>query len=762
MTTVPPSNTSARTVFYIAASKDKLLATKLEKHLAGLKKQHIIAQWSGCKVTSSMRNLRTLEHALQQASVFLLLISPDFLASDICMTFVQQAIDLSVNGKKIVVPVLLRPALMQDVPFAHLESVPRDGRCVTSWRNRDEAFLDIAEALTELFEHSFPSLPQTQTSPLISSGHSIDMQSQVKRLRLLESMHQRWLKNVLEGQWLRNALLINPTFHELPGAIANPWQSAMQETELRKRPLPDGTSIIDIYDQAQGALLILGAPGMGKTTLLLALMRDLIERAKQYEDHAIPVFFHLAYWKEKRLPLVDWFAQELQDRYSLQANVAWNLVNTQQVLPLLDGLDMLHTETLSACVNTINEYRQAYHALPLVICSRSTEYLEQQARLILHRAVTLQPLTEQQIDLYLASTGKFAAIHEALLKDEALHTLATTPLVLSILTQIDEQMIPYNLNEMTIETRRSIIFTIYVESVLTRGEKHKLYSLLSETRRWLAWLAHEMEIHGHILFFPEHVQPDWLPAKQWSRVYYLCNGLVGGVLSGLALALVGNIAGSHVSAIVAGLVGLLIGSIGFALAARRIRLAAMTRHLVLKRHIGSLLFSLVVWLLVLITNQSGSFVGTLTTLILMFSLLPLLIGQLLKEPSDTLLEEAMTMPPNYGLRQATSNGIRIGSLVSISFGLLVILFQLLGVLTGHFISYLLLALLLGLFSGLILGGLAVLQIKILYWLLWQSRSTPRNYIEFLDYAAKHVLLSKVGSGYIFRYSLMQDYFYTLM
>lgn len=62
--------------------------------------------------------------------------------------------------------------------------------------------------------------------------------------------------------------------------------------------------ILDVFDEVGGALLILGAPGTGKTTLLLELARDLLDRAEHDPTHPIPVVFPLSSWAERRLPLV--------------------------------------------------------------------------------------------------------------------------------------------------------------------------------------------------------------------------------------------------------------------------------------------------------------------------------------------------------------------------------------------------------------------------------------------------------------------------
>ena len=608
------NTSSSRTVYYVAASADDALAAELDKHLRILKNQDSIMHWSGNKIIPGLKNLRLLEQELTQASVVLLLISPDFLASDVCNVVMRKALELSLNENRIVVPILLRPVSLENALFAHLECIPHNGRFVSTARDRDEAFVEIAEALVKLFNQPLSSEPQTTLST--SSGHFTGMQDQVNRERLLKRVHTIWIKGVLE-QWVHNAMLIHPDLHELPSAVENPWASIMQETKLPERPFADSTRIIDVYDKADGALLILGKPGAGKTTLLLELMRELLDRAEQYELHFLPVFFNLASWAEKRQSLAEWLIEELQCKYYVSRTIAKNWVNTQQVLPLLDGLDMLPANAIPACVDVINVYRQEHNAIPIVICSRSTEYLEQQARLTLPCAVTVQPLTEQQIDLYLSRAGKLEVLRSVLIEDEALHVLATTPLILSILIQTDQEMIARNLEDANIETLRYAIFTAYVESMLSRREKNMLYSPV-QAKNWLVWLAQQMERHKQFIFYPGHIQPDWLTEKWGVVVYYTGNGLVGALLSGMVLGLVGNIVGGQSLGIVTGLAGALVGGIGFAFASKRIRPVETAQRSSVKRQMGSLFYSLMLWLLVLLTNQSSGLSGTLTTIVIIF------------------------------------------------------------------------------------------------------------------------------------------------
>ena len=56
------------------------------------------------------------------------------------------------------------------------------------------------------------------------------------------------------------------------------------------------------------------------------------------------------------------------------------------------------------------------------------------------------------------------------------------------------------------------------------------------------------------------------------------------------------------------------------------------------------------------------------------------------------------------------------------------------------------------------GGLDMIQHFVLRVILWHQGRTPRNYYRFLDYSTDHILLQKVGSGYIFIHRLLLEHF----
>ena len=276
--------------------------------------------------------------------------------------------------------------------------------------------------------------------------------------------------------------------------------------------MPVGTSIIDVYDESDGALLLLGEPGAGKTTSLLELARDLLSRASSDETHPIPAIFNLSSWAQKRLSLPDWMVEELNSKYQVPHQLASQWTEGSHILPLLDGLDEVPETYRSLCVQTINAYRKEHGFSSMVVCSRAKEYLTLTIRIALNRAVTIEPLTFQQIDKYLSKKGKsFRTVQIALHNDTSLQEMVSTPLMLSIIA-LAFRNAPLGDEIMSTrdpEARRALIFEKYIEVVINRRGPINRYAP-EQTIHWLAWLAKKMQANNETEFYLERMQPDGL------------------------------------------------------------------------------------------------------------------------------------------------------------------------------------------------------------------------------------------------------------
>src|SRR5258708_822640 len=250
-------------------------------------------------------------------------------------------------------------------------------------------------------------------------------------------------------------------------------------TILASYQWPAGTRIAEIYDEGGGELLILGEPGAGKTTLLLELCRELLSRAEQEPTHPIPVIFNLASLvPRKRQSLALWLLEELETKYYVPRSIGSDWISTNQILPLLDGLDEVDASSRPACIQAINAYHQTHSLVPLVVCCGLNDYRSEANRLELSRAVTIAPLTTEQITASLAQIGeRIASLRSAFDHDPVLQELATTPLMLTILI-LAYQDSP--LEEIkgggSAEGRKAQIFATYTQRMLRRRKAETRYA----------------------------------------------------------------------------------------------------------------------------------------------------------------------------------------------------------------------------------------------------------------------------------------------
>jgi hypothetical protein len=101
---------------------------------------------------------------LQEADIVLLLISPDFLASDFCTRIeAARALERHRLGECRSIAVILRPCDWQETDLSTYLAIPTDGKPVSLWPNQDEALQNIVEAVREVLKVSVPISAEERT-----------------------------------------------------------------------------------------------------------------------------------------------------------------------------------------------------------------------------------------------------------------------------------------------------------------------------------------------------------------------------------------------------------------------------------------------------------------------------------------------------------------------------------------------------------------------------------------------------------------------
>jgi hypothetical protein len=185
-------------IFFAYAQVDEPLRDALEKHLSTLEWQGLITSWHNQKVLPGQEwEQKTLLH-LRTAHLILLLVSPDFLADHYFYRVeLEKAIERHQRGETTVIPVILREVDWRNSPLGKLQALPSNGRPVASWRNRDKAFLSIAEGIRKVVEAFRKTAKEKEQAswdqPLLDEAH-------VEQKREILEADQRVMKRAQSQQ----------------------------------------------------------------------------------------------------------------------------------------------------------------------------------------------------------------------------------------------------------------------------------------------------------------------------------------------------------------------------------------------------------------------------------------------------------------------------------------------------------------------------------------------------------------------------------
>ena len=270
-------------------------------------------------------------------------------------------------------------------------------------------------------------------------------------------------------------------------------------------------------------VVFLGDAGAGKTILVTQLVKQLLVRARELQEHRgaqptdtlIPFYVSAASW-DSGGDIVSWIGDQLARTYpQLGSEVARGAGDRMaddwlkhRVLPIIDGLDELPNSLRVKAIADINDRAE----LPVVVTSRPQEYMD--AFDAVGRSVSgsivldLNPLDISEVENYLLHTtaivpaGRWDDVFIRLNNDgeDPLKDVLTNPLMLWLASRVYEakSSFPGELaNSSCFGDRETIELHLlgeFVPAIYSHREgAHRSHWTPEQARRYLAFLAYHAE-----------------------------------------------------------------------------------------------------------------------------------------------------------------------------------------------------------------------------------------------------------------------------
>jgi NACHT domain len=307
-----------------------------------------------------------------------------------------------------------------------------------------------------------------------------------------------------------------------PSPASGTWAAGPNELSGKDRGLADVLARVPT-----GRLVVLGAPGAGKTMLMVRLVLDLL--ARRLPGGPVPMLMSLASWNLRDQDLHSWLADQLCIEHpGLAAAVPPGagegsqikaLLRDNLILPILDGMDEIPDAIRGEAIAEINNILEPGE--PLVLTCRTESYQKvvepQQGPGAILRAATvvLCPLEAADVSKYLRddATGplavtRWSAVITVLGTDAPAGQALTTPLMVGLARAIynprpGEQAAnlpdPAELCSPDLADRDAVanhLFDAFIPAAYRHLPGVRTPWKAQEANRWLAFLARQQEDQG--------------------------------------------------------------------------------------------------------------------------------------------------------------------------------------------------------------------------------------------------------------------------
>ena len=138
-------------LFVSYAHKDEKYKEDLEEHLSSLTRNKLIDSWHDRKIMPGTKWKDEIDSNLSEADIIIFLVSSSFINSDYSQEIeVKTAVKQHEKGRSVLIPVVIRACDWHDMIFSAFQGLPKDAKAVKSWRDEDEAWLDVVQGIKDV------------------------------------------------------------------------------------------------------------------------------------------------------------------------------------------------------------------------------------------------------------------------------------------------------------------------------------------------------------------------------------------------------------------------------------------------------------------------------------------------------------------------------------------------------------------------------------------------------------------------------------
>ncbi len=161
-------------VFISYSRKDKEYKEELLEFLAPMRRNNVIQIWNDKDIVPGEQWEDELLERLTTADIVIFLVSPSLLNSDyIHRVEIKGAMERHKKGELVIIPILIRNSDFAESDFKTFQGLPADLKPVTTWDDRDSAWLSVTKGLKRVIESIQKKIEAKKATPSTQNNSTI-------------------------------------------------------------------------------------------------------------------------------------------------------------------------------------------------------------------------------------------------------------------------------------------------------------------------------------------------------------------------------------------------------------------------------------------------------------------------------------------------------------------------------------------------------------------------------------------------------------